>query len=187
MTAYKVIVADPPWSFRDKLPGPKRGASKHYTTAPASSIERMALPFQIASDAVLFMWRVSSQVEEAYRVCRAWGFTPKSEIVWVKLTKTSPIDIGSTKLAFGMGHRVRAAHESCIIAVKGRPKRLSNSIRSVFHAPVGEHSEKPDAFYRLVESLYPGPYVDVFARRHREGWTTIGDELGVTLSERGAA
>ena len=187
MSPFAVVVADPPWSFKDRLPGPKRGAAKHYTVAPSSEIERMALPFEIAPDAVLFLWRVSSQVEEAYRVCRAWGFAPKSEIVWVKTTKASSTDVGSTKLAFGMGHRVRAAHESCIIAVRGKPKRVSKSIRSVFHAPVGAHSEKPDSFFRLVEALYAGPYVEVFGRKHRAGWTVIGDELGTTIESRGAA
>ena len=185
MSAYQVIVADPPWSFADKLPGKGRGASKHYNVTSASEIARMVLPFDVARDAVLFLWRVSSQVEEAYRVCRAWGFLPKSEIVWVKTTAKSPPML-SPHLAMGMGRSVRASHESCIVAVRGKPQRISRSQRSVFMAPRGAHSEKPDEFFRIVERLYPGPYVEVFARKHRPGWTVIGDELGTTLDVRAA-
>jgi len=130
---------------------------------------RLKLP-PIADDAYLFLWRVSSQVEEAYRVVRSWGFVPKSEIVWNKLTVTG-------LPWFGMGRHVRASHETAIVASRGRPERSSGSIRSTFSAPVGRHSEKPDAFFRLVERLCPGPRLELFARKTRDGWTTIGDQL----------
>ena len=123
----------------------------------------------IADDAFLFMWRVSAMVPEAYELVRAMDFNHKSEIVWNKLTKHG-------KKAFGMGRTVRGSHESCIIAKRGRPRRLSGSIRSTFEAPVGEHSEKPDAFYALVEALCGGPRLEVFGRKARPGWTVIGDQ-----------
>ena len=113
---------------------------------------------------------MSSQVEEAYRVVRAWGFVPKSEIVWEKLTS-------SGKPWFGMGRYVRASHETCIVAVRGRVQPLVRNIRSRFSAPGGRHSEKPEVFYDLVERLAPGPYVELFARRQRPGWTCLGDEI----------
>jgi N6-adenosine-specific RNA methylase IME4 len=166
----RVLVADPPWSFGDKLPGASRGAAKNYRVLNLDQIRNFQLP-PLLDDALLLLWRVSSQVEEAYSVVRAWGFVPKSEIVWRKLTVNGLPH-------FGMGRTVRAAHETCIVATRGRFKPSSMSVRSVFEAKVGDHSEKPDAFYALVEELAsPGPYAELFARRRRDGWMQWGDEL----------
>lgn len=167
----RVVVADPPWSFGDKLPGKGRGAEKHYVVLDQAGIEAFPLP-PIAADALLFLWRVASQPEEACRVVRAWGFTPKSEIVWLKKSSGG-------KPHFGMGRYVRFAHEVCIIASRGRGllQIRDHSVRSTFEAPTGRHSEKPEVFYDIVERLSAGPYVELFARRHRPGWQCFGNEL----------
>ena len=173
----RVLIADPPWKFRDSLPGNGRGASKNYDCLSVEEICRFALPV-LAPDATLILWRVSSMVEEAYRVCRMWGFVPKSEIVWLKRTKLG-------KRHFGMGHHVRSEHESAIVAIRGRAKPKTRSTRSTFEAMTptsqnghAKHSAKPDAFYELVERTWEGPYVELFARRHRgPEWECFGDEL----------
>jgi hypothetical protein len=189
MIEVKTIVADPPWPFRDRLPGESRGAGKNYSTMSLDGIE-MFLPwmtstirrldqgildsepeFTIAPDARLFLWRVASQQEEALKVMRAWKFDIKSEIIWLKKTSTG-------KRWFGMGRQVRMEHEVCLIGTRGRPDVLSKSIRSVFEAKYTVHSGKPDEFFKLVESLSPGPYVELFARTRRDGWLQFGDELG---------
>lgn len=183
-TPFRVVVADPAWKFKDKLPGPKRGAVKHYKSVMTDGEVLAYLPglemnreVELAQDCVLFLWRVSAMGSLAYLVLKTWGFVEKSEAVWIKLTKHG-------KRHFGMGRSVRMAHESALIGHRGHPKRLSASIRSVFEAkmPYDErgtiiHSAKPDEFYALVEKLYPGPYLELFARRCREGWTTMGNEL----------
>jgi N6-adenosine-specific RNA methylase IME4 len=171
----RVIVADPPWSFSDRLPGASRGAERNYKVMPLAGIEAFLRGLiasggaRVAADAVLFCWRVASQVEEAYRVVRAWGFLPKSEIVWRKLTKNG-------KPHFGMGRIVRASHEVCVVATRGKPIPKVLNVRSVFEAPVGRRSEKPEMFYDLIEKLFDGPYLELFARRCRPGWTCLGDE-----------
>jgi N6-adenosine-specific RNA methylase IME4 len=166
---YRVVVADPPWAFTDKLPGAGRGAGKHYGVMSHRSIGQFELP-ELDRDCYLFLWRVSAMVPEAYDVCKAWGFVAKTELVWRKKTKTG-------KRWFGMGHHLRAEHESCIVAVRGSPKPLVRNIRTVFEAKAGRHSEKPEEFYDLVESFAPGPYLELFARRKRPGWTCVGDEV----------
>ncbi len=192
----RVIVADPPWKFGDKAPGPKRGAAKHYSVMKVEDICRFELPPHDPSGTVLFLWKVSAMQEEAFRVIRAWGFVPKSEVVWVKLPRgtlskdvvlvkgTPMIWVANNVLRprRGMRRYVRLAHECCVICVKGSTKRTSamrrrKDVGSVLFAELGRHSEKPSAFFDLVESLYPGPYVELFARRHREGWTCFGNEL----------
>jgi N6-adenosine-specific RNA methylase IME4 len=168
-----VLVADPPWSFDDDLPGDGRGASKHYDVLTLDDILRFRLP-PLRDDCVLLLWRVASMQEEALQVVRAWGFEkPKSEIVWNKETKTG-------KRHFGMGRYVRDEHETCLIARRGKWQPsgpLARSTRSTFRAPVGEHSAKPDAFYDLVESWAAGPFAELFARRRRSGWMQYGMEL----------
>jgi len=104
---------------------------------------------------------------ESIDIAEACGYTVKSEIVWVK-----------DKI--GMGHYTRGMHETCLICTLGSGTsqlRLSCSIPSVFHAPRGRHSEKPDEFYSIVEKLCKGPRLELFAREHRNGWTCWGNEL----------
>lgn len=174
-TIYRVIVADPPWSFDDALPGPKRGASKHYATMPTESVCSLRLPL-LASDAVLFLWRVASMQEDALRVCRAWGFRPVTEIVWCKTSAD-----GSPRI--GMGRYVRNAHETCLVGARDGAAALirDHAVPSWFTAPRGRHSAKPGAFFGLVERLAAGPYVELFGRGERAGWTVLGDAVGTNI------
>ncbi len=146
---------------------------------PLREILLFPLPEMNHEGAILFLWRVSSMVEEAYQVVRAWGFVPKTEIVWKKLTATG-------KRHFGMGRITRAEHETCIVATLGRPEIRDHGVRSTFEAapPDGifeaeatrKHSQKPEEFFEIVEALSAGPYVELFARRQRPGWTCLGNQ-----------
>jgi len=180
---YHVLEADPPWSFSDALPGRsrgmKRGAASNYPCMPTAAICRLVLP-PLAADCVLLLWRVAAMQQDALDVVRAWGFTLKSEIVWAKTTAATQ-DTGAVHLAFGMGHQVRACHETCLIATRGKVKPANRSTRSVFFAPRGAHSAKPSAFYDLVERMYEGPRVRLFARDERPGWDSFGSDLGTVL------
>lgn len=169
----RLILADPPWLFQDSLPGPKRGASSHYECLDEYAIARFPLP-PIAEDATLVLWRVASMVEEALMVVRVWGFTPKSELVWVKTSNGDP-----RRLRIGMGRQVRNAHEVAIIATRGKgAERLSKSEPSVIFAPRSVHSRKPEASYEALERLYQGPRVELFATSEREGWQCFGSSVG---------
>jgi site-specific DNA-methyltransferase (adenine-specific) len=170
VTKTRVLVADPPWKFGDSLPGKGRGAAKHYPCLTARELMRFPLP-EMADDSLLVLWKVAAMPQEALDVARAWGFTPKSELVWQKLS-------ASGKHHFGMGHYVRASHETALICTRGRFKVASRSVRSTFEAPIGLHSAKPERFYAIVEELAGhGPYVELFGRRLREGWTVLGNEV----------
>lgn len=181
---FKCVVADPAWLFDDKLPGKSRGASNNYDCVDAEVMARFGLP-PIADDAHLFMWRVSAMQQEALDLVKAWGFTVKSELVWLKRTKNG-------KRHFGMGRHVRLEHEVCLIATRGKGAGVLNkSTRSTFvtelylddegggsfEAMVGKHSEKPKEFFDIVESLVPGPRLELFARQTRAGWTTLGNQV----------
>jgi N6-adenosine-specific RNA methylase IME4 len=170
---FRVVLADPPWAFNDSLPGRGRGAVKHYRCLSVPALCVFPLP-PLAADCTLFLWRVASMPREALDVMRAWGFTPKTEIVWLKRTATG-------KRWFGMGRTVRAEHETCLVGARGRYVTKSKREYSTFEAVASRrHSEKPVEFYDLVERLRDGPYVELFARRRRAGWTSLGDQVPVT-------
>lgn len=176
------IAADCPWLFGDKLPG-VRGAESHYPCMSTPDLMDLELP-KFDADSILFQWCVASMLEDAIAVTNAWGFTIKSGLIWVK-TKSGvvePADEGD--LAFGMGRSVRASHETCLIATRGKYTKLikNHSTRSVFFAERLAHSEKPAKFYELVENMCEGPYVELFSRKQRPNWTCIGNELGTTLN-----
>lgn len=169
-TRYRVLVADPPWPFKDKLPG-GRGAATHYDVLPVEEICAFELP-RLHADCWLFLWRPATHQQEALHVARSWGFrAPPSELVWRKTTNDGE------RVRFGMGRAFRNAHETCLVFRRGRPARLSMGLASVFDAPRGEHSAKPDRFYVIVDEFAPGPVVELFARRQWPGWTCLGLEM----------
>lgn len=178
----RLVLADPPWQHDDALG--KRGAKAHYRNVmPVDEIARYALPPLAAEGCMLLLWRLASMQEEALFVVRAWGFRVKSEIVWDKVTakQSAPCECcGHAEQAefFGMGRYVRASHETCLVATRGRVQVDDHAIRSRFTAPVREHSRKPDELYGIAEALVAGgPYVELFARHRRRGWRSVGNEL----------
>ena len=183
MMKYKIIYADPPWSFNNKKTGGsmKSGADSHYNTMIVDDICNLPIN-EIADDnCVLFMWWVASQPLEALRVVESWGFTLKTMtgFNWVKTTKRGKLD-------FGMGFWTRAGSELCLIATKGRPKRINAGIRPVVLADLDEvifaenekHSKKPDIFRtKIVELIGDVPRIELFARKKSEGWSVFGNQV----------
>lgn len=191
---YSAIVADPPWRYtkepgklrarREMQPrGRGRQAEDHYSTLTTEEIAALPIQGLAAKNAHLYLWVTNPLLTDQRPdikgrlsgpdIARAWGFEPKSLVTWVKP-------------GIGPGWYFRGATEHFIFAVRGDlPVPASKRERNVLEAPKGRHSEKPDAFYDLVERVSPGPYLELFARRQRFGWDTWGDEAleHVTLSE----
>jgi N6-adenosine-specific RNA methylase IME4 len=140
-------------------------------------------------DAFLWLWVTNPILLDGTgaRVCRAWGFEPSQLVTWVKgrivgqMVETEDgkrVAVGKFIAQIGMGHLTRGATEHMILATRGRTKHLlkSRSVPNVFIAPRTSHSTKPQAAYDLIQRLCPGPYLEMFARRPREGWTVHGDQ-----------
>lgn len=160
---YRVIYADPPWSYGDKqnIEG-LGGAVKHYPTMPLDDI--CALPVPAADNAVLFIWVTSPLLEDSFKVINAWGFKYKSSFVW-------------DKVAHNMGHYNSVRHEFLLIATKGSctpdVKKLYDSVVSIERT---EHSRKPKEFRDMIDTLYPvGERLEMFAREASEGWDVWGN------------
>lgn len=176
---------DNPWSFDAK--GRQGGTRDRYQPMTVEQLKRYPLP-PLDPDCRLFMWRVGALQQEALDVGKAWGFTQKAEIVWIKTTADGKLiinvdGIGNDEvvkgkdpahgqlanISFGTGHQVRYSHETCLIFTRGNPLRTAH-FRSVFFAPIGEHSEKPAKFYDIVEQMSPPPRYRMFACEPRDGW-----------------
>lgn len=171
MMKYRTIVADPPWAYGDKLrigSGPKhRGADAHYQTKSLDWITSLPVGAVAEDDAHLYLWTTNAFMVEGHEVARAWGFTPRTILTWVKTQ-------------IGMDHYFRNNTEHVIFAVRGsQPLKVRNA-PTAFTAPRGEHSAKPECFIDLVESWSPGPYLELFSRRHRMGWDVWGNESANT-------
>lgn len=169
---YSVIYADPPWSFDVwSGAGKDRAAENHYPTMSQTEIEAMPVASLAANDCALFMWAVMPQLPEALAVIEAWGFTYKTcAFVWLKQTKNED------KFATGMGYWTRANAEICLLATRGSPPRLNADVHQVVTSPRLEHSRKPDEVSSRIERLVPGPYIELFSRRPRDGWDAWGNQ-----------
>lgn len=160
---YRVIYADPPWSYGDKqnIEG-LGGAVKHYPTMPINDICELPVPAE--DNAVLFMWVTSPLLEDCFKVINAWGFKYKSSFVW-------------DKVAHNMGHYNSVRHELLLICTRGSctpdvPK-LFDSVVSIERT---EHSRKPKEFRDMIDALYPyGNRLEMFAREAPEGWDVWGN------------
>jgi N6-adenosine-specific RNA methylase IME4 len=183
---YQVIYADPPWSFNSKKTGGSMtsGAAAQYDTMSIADLKAMPVSDMLADDAILIMWYVSSQPQEALDLAKAWGFTIKNMngFVWDKLTvKGKPV--------FGMGFYTRAGSESALIAVKGKAGNLiaDHGVRAVRKAKVSAHSKKPDEFRDdIVKMCGDVPRLEMFARNSSDGWSVFGNEVESSITIKSA-
>lgn len=173
---YKIILADPPWEYRDKQRAGNRGAEFKYPLL--SDAEIIALGPRIAmltdDDCALFLWCTGPKTELLKELFAAWGFEFKGKaFCWVKTTKHG-------KLFWGMGRcGSRANTEDCWMGFKGSPKRLDAGVHEVIMSPAQAHSQKPDeARQRMVKLFGDVPRLELFARDVAPGWDAMGNELG---------
>lgn len=162
---YSVVYADPAWQYENS--GFDMSAAQQYDTMPLDKICTLLndIDLQVADTAVLFLWATNPLLPEALQVITAWGFTYRTNLVWVKDRASG-------------GFYARGQHEFLIVATKGGSFTPSALLPSLIQAPVTEHSKKPE-LHALIESMYPEQrYVELFARNNavREGWDFWGNE-----------
>lgn len=183
--SYSAILADPPWQFNSLWGGrPKkvggnyasRAIDAHYSTMSIDDICGLPVADLAAPDCVLFMWTCWPVIDRAFEVLRAWGFQYKTcAFSWMKADPYRLFADDKTPFA-GMGYWTRANTEPCLLATRGKPKRLNADVRQGIIAPRREHSRKPDCVHDRIERLVAGPYVELFARQQRHGWDCWGNE-----------
>jgi N6-adenosine-specific RNA methylase IME4 len=166
---YNAIEADCPWRF-DASPGVRGTSDTHFPSLSLADLQAIPVPALSRPTCTLFLWAPQCMLEEAYWLMREWGFRNSgSAIVWHK-TPGRP----------GCGYYARMAHEMLLIGVREKAPTWNSDVRSVIEAPRTEHSEKPDVFKPIIERVAPGPRLELFGRRPREGWDVVGDQLPKT-------
>jgi N6-adenosine-specific RNA methylase IME4 len=171
---YRVIYADPPWRFKDKMHPGWKGVCHKYATLSAKQIAALPVGELAAENCLLAMWWVPSQPEEALQVMKAWGFrlATMKGFTWVKRTRNG-------KRAFGLGHYTRGNTECCLFGVKGKTGELvvDRGISQLVEARLREHSRKPDEVRKSLELLAgEGNRIELFARSRHKGWNAWGNQ-----------
>lgn len=164
--------------------GKQRSAERYYDTEDVAKLKAMGPLIQslAAKDCALLYWTSGPHNKTAIEIIEAWDFEFKTwGFIWVKTNPSSGTleleDLKPEDLDLGMGYASRANAEVVLLAKRGKPKRLAMDVREIVIAPALGHSEKPEEVARRIERLYPGPYLELFARRPRENWTCWGNEL----------
>lgn len=173
---FRTIYADPPWPLRWQgggRPERRRAPTRQTLGYPTMTVEAIAgLPVVnvAARDCALFLWVPASLNREGFgaRVARGWGFRPVGEFVWDK----------------GMiiaGHIPRSCHEILLVCRRGTPRLTSEtwlpSVQRWRRRGLNIHSHKPEAVATLIGTISQPPYLELFARQPREGWTVLGDAI----------
>ena len=173
MKKYNIIYADPPWSYKDKALAGNRGAGCKYQTQSKDWIDNLPIKEITEKDCVLFLWVTMPKLNECWDLIEKWGFTYKTcAFTWVKRNKKAE------SWFWGMGRWTRANAELCLIATKGKPKRVSAAVHSVINERIEGHSKKPDIVReRIVELLGDLPRIELFARQPTPGWDAWGNEV----------
>ena len=168
---YNIIYADPPWRYQDRK---CNGACEfHYETMNIKDICKLPIIDICDKDCVLFLWTTYPMLSEALELMKAWGFKYKTiGFQWIKQNKSG------NGFFFGLGRWTRGNSECCLIATKGKPKRINNSISQLIISPLQAHSQKPaETRGKIVDLMGDLPRIELFARNHADGWDCWGNEV----------
>jgi len=172
---FTTVLADPPWRFENRTGkmAPEHKRLSRYGTLTMEEIMSLPIEAHLSPTAHMYLWVPNALLPDGLRVLAAWGFTYKSNIVWHKIRKDGGPD------GRGVGFYFRNTTEMLLFGTRGKNARTLPPGRSqvnIICSRKREHSRKPDEQYDLIESCSAGPYLELFARGSRPGWTTWGNQ-----------
>jgi N6-adenosine-specific RNA methylase IME4 len=172
---FGAILADPPWRFMNRTGkmAPEHRRLRRYQTMTNEEIMDLPVAELALPKSHLYLWVPNALVLEGLEVMRRWGFTYKTNIVWYKVRKDGGPD------GRGVGFYFRNVTELILFGTRGNFRTLPPGRRqtNIIVSQKRRHSHKPDEQYDIIEACSPGPYLELFARQIRPGWTTWGDEV----------
>ena len=173
---FGCIVADPPWPMNESWPAgriPKgethdrRRRALPYPTMTLEQIAALPIGDLAAKDSHIYVWAISRFLAEGIATVRAWGFRYVQTLVWAKKPMGLP-----------PGGMYAPNVEFVVVGKRGSLPAMRRVNSMWFSWPrTGKHSAKPEAFQDMVESVSPGPYLELFARRKRLGWASWGNQV----------
>lgn len=172
---FHTVLADPPWRFANRTGkvAPEHRRLSRYETMTTDEICSLPVADLMVEPAHLYLWVPNALLPEGLRVMHAWGFEYKSNIVWHKVRKDGGSD------GRGVGFYFRNVTELLLFGIRGKNGRTLAPGRSQVNymsSRKREHSRKPDEQYEIIESCSGGPYLELFARGTRPGWTYWGHQ-----------
>jgi N6-adenosine-specific RNA methylase IME4 len=171
---FGTVLADPPWLFQNRTGkvAPEHKRLYRYQTMTNEDIINLPVKDVLLPQSHLYLWVPNALIMTGLEVMQAWGFTYKTNLVWYKVRKDGGPD------RRGVGFYFRNVTEVVLFGVRGNMRTLGPGRRqeNIIVSQKREHSRKPDQLYNIIESCSPGPYLELFARCKREGWTVWGDE-----------
>lgn len=172
---FSTVLADPPWQFQNRTGkvAPEHKRLNRYGTMTLDEIKALPVSSVCAETAHLYLWVPNALLPEGLAVLAAWGFQYKSNIVWHKVRKDGGPD------GRGVGFYFRNVTELLLFGVRGKNARTLAPGRSqvnIMCTRKREHSRKPDEAYELIERCSPGPFMEMFARGTRSGWSAWGNQ-----------
>jgi N6-adenosine-specific RNA methylase IME4 len=180
---WSCVYADPPWRFSNRTGkvAPEHRRLDRYDTMTAAEIASLPVADVAAKNAHLYLWVPNALLPEGLAVMQGWGFRYVSNLVWAKRRKDGGPD------GRGVGFYFRNVTELILFGVRGSMRTLDPARRQVnmIETVKREHSRKPDEAYELIEACSPGPYLEMFARYPREGWSAWGAESEADVTPRG--
>lgn len=170
---FSTILADPPWQFQNKTGkvAPEHRRLSRYGTMALDEICSLPVADVTEATAHLYLWCPNALLPDGLRVMAEWGFTYKANIVWHKIRKDGGSD------GRGVGFYFRNVTELILFGTRGKNARTSAPGRrqvNYLATRKREHSRKPDEQYEIIESCSPGPYLELFGRGVRQGWSMWG-------------
>lgn len=172
---YSTILVDPPWRFQNRTGkmAPEHRRLRRYRTMTVEEIGALPVAQHARDKSHLYLWCPNALLEDGLSILKAWGFTYKTNLVWLKIRKDGGPD------GRGVGFYFRNVTELLLFGVRGKLRTLAPGRRQVnmIARRKREHSRKPDEQYALIEQCSPGPYLELFARERVAGWTCWGDEV----------
>ena len=171
---FSTILADPPWRFSNRTGkmAPEHRRLLRYQTMDMEEIYDLPVGRIAAARSHLYLWVPNALLKEGLETMRRWGFVYKSNLVWYKIRKDGGPD------GRGVGFYFRNVTEIILFGIRGSMRTLSPGRRQVniLLTRKREHSRKPDELYDIIEECSPGPWLELFARHPRIGWTSWGAE-----------
>ncbi|MCM3897085.1 MT-A70 family methyltransferase [Gordonia sputi] len=180
---FQTVLADPPWRFANRTGkvAPEHRRLDRYGTMDLEEIKALPVDSVTADNAHLYLWVPNALLLEGIEVLQAWGFRYVSNVIWAKRRKDGGPD------GRGVGFYFRNVTEPILFGVKGSMRTLApaRSTVNMIETRKREHSRKPDEQYDLIESCSPGPYLEMFARYARPGWSAWGNEAQAEIEPKG--
>ena len=172
---FGAILADPPWEFKNKTGkiAPQHKKTSRYKTLSLEDIKSLPVERVSSKRSHLYLWVPNALIKEGLEVMDAWGFKYKTNLIWRKIRKDGGSD------GRGVGFYFRNTTEIILFGVKGknvRTRKLGRTQVNVIETRKREHSRKPDELYKIIENCSWGPFLELFARGKRKGWTNWGDQ-----------